>query len=192
MIDADAFEDLLRELEATADAYWNISRDNARFLCLLLKSIGARRVLEVGTSNGYSTLWFARALEELGGEGAVVAIEHDPGRAALARENYRRAGLEGRIRLLVGDACRLIEQQSGPFDFVFLDAEKSEYADYLRAVLPLVRPGGLIVGDDTISLREEMAEYVELAFSSPDLESVDVPIDDGVILSYRRPRPPGG
>jgi len=191
MIDADAFEDLLRELEATADAYWNISRDNARFLCLLLKSIGARRVLEVGTSNGYSTLWFARALEESGeGGGEVIAIEHDPGRAALASENYRRAGLEGRIRLLVGDARALIDQQSGPFDFVFLDAEKSEYADYLRAVLPLVRPGGLIVGDDTISLRAEMAEYVDLAFSSPDLESVDVPIDDGIILSYRRPRPP--
>lgn len=189
MIDTDAFEELLRELEQTADAFWNISRDNARFLCLLLKSIGARRVLEVGTSNGYSTLWLARALEEIGEDGKVIAIEHDPERAALAAANYRRAGLEGRIRLLVGDARQLIAEQSGPFDFVFLDAEKSEYADYLRAVLPLVRPGGLIVGDDTISLRAEMGDYVDLAFSSPELESVDVPIDDGVILSRKRPAP---
>lgn len=186
MIDANAFEELLRELERTGDAFWNVSRENARFLALLIKSVGARRVLEVGTSNGYSTLWFARALQEMGEGGAVVAIEHDAVRAEMARRNYRRAGLDGTITLLEGDARTLIARQSGPFDFVFLDAEKSEYAEYLRAALPLVRSGGLIAGDDTISLREEMGEYVDLAFSSPDLESVEVPIDDGVILSRKR------
>lgn len=185
MIHHDAFEELLRELERTADDYWNVGRDNAQFLALLVKSLGARRVLEVGTSNGYSTLWFARALQETGG-GAVVAIEHDPGRAAQARENYRRAGLDDTITLLEGDARTLIGQQTGPFDFVFLDADKPQYADYLRAALPLVRPGGLIVGDDTLSLRGQMPEYIELAFGHPELESVEVPIDDGVILSRKQ------
>ena len=185
MIEPEAFEALLSELERTSEDFWNVGRDNAQFLALLVKSIGARRVLEVGTSNGYSTLWLARALGETGG-GEVVGIEFDAGRAALARENYRRAGLEQNITLLEGDARTLIPAQAGPFDFVFLDAEKPQYADYLRAALPLVRPGGLIVGDDTISLRAQMTEYVELAFSSPELESVEVPIDDGVILSWKK------
>ena len=188
MIEAGAFDDLLRELEQTAEAYWNIGRDNAQFLAMLVKAIKARRVLEIGTSNGYSTLWFARALVENGSEGAeVVTIEHDPGRAAMARSNFCRGGIEDRITLLEGDARTLIGQQSGPFDLVFLDADKPQYADYLRAVLPLVRPGGLIVGDDTLSLRAQMTEYVALAFALPEIESVEIPIDDGIILSYKRP-----
>lgn len=186
MVNPDAFDALLRELEQTADDYWNVGRDNAAFLALLIKSVNAGRVLEIGTSNGYSTLWFARALTQMDGGGSVVAIEHDAGRAAHARENYCRAGLDDVITLAEGDALALIPQQTGPFDFVFLDAEKSQYASYLRAALPLVRPGGLIVGDDTISLRDQMPEYVDLAFSSPDLESVEVPIDDGVIISRKR------
>jgi predicted O-methyltransferase YrrM len=187
MIEPDAFEALLRELETTADAYWNVGRDNAQLLALLVKTLNARRVLEVGTSNGYSTLWFARALEEIEpGAGQVVAIEHDSQRAAFARDNFRRAEVENVVTLLHGDARQLLARQTGPFDFVFLDAEKSEYADYLRAVLPLVRTGGLIVGDDTQSLRAQMTEYVTLAFSHPDLESVEVPIDDGIIVSRKR------
>lgn len=189
MLAPDAFDALLRDLENTADEYWNVGRDNAQLLALLIKSVNARRVLEVGTSNGYSTLWFARALEEIAsGAGQVVAIEFDANRAALARENFREAGLGHVITLREGDARTLLAAQSAetPFDFVFLDAEKSEYADYLRAVLPLVRSGGLIVGDDTQSLRAEMTDYVELAFGHPDLESVEVPIDDGIILSRKR------
>jgi len=186
----DAFETLLADLEQTADDYWNVGRDNAQLLALLVKTLNARRVLEIGTSNGYSTLWFARALEEVGPGGEVVAIEHDEGRAALARANFRRAGLDHVITLRVGDARTLIAQEQSssdaPFDFVFLDAEKSEYADYLRAALPLVRSGGLLVGDDTRSLRDQMAEYVALAFSHPALESVEVPIDDGIIVSRKR------
>lgn len=185
MIDAKAFEALLQELEQTSDEYWNLSRENATLLAILIKSTGAKRVLEVGTSNGYSTLWFGRALAENGG-GRVVAIEYDAGRAALARENYKRAGLDSIIHLVEGDALQLIGQQTGPFDFVFLDADKPQYVDYLRAALPLVRSGGLIVGDDTNSLRQHMLEYVDLAFSAPELESVDVPIDDGIIISRKR------
>jgi predicted O-methyltransferase YrrM len=189
MLAPDAFDALLRDLENTADEYWNVGRDNAKLLALLIKSVSARRVLEVGTSNGYSTLWFARALEEMApGEGQVVAIEFDPGRAALARENFAKAALDHVITLREGDARALIaaESSGAPFDFVFLDAEKSEYADYLRAVLPFVRSGGLLVGDDTLSLRAQMTEYVELAFGHPDLESVEVPIDDGIIVSRKR------
>lgn len=174
---------LLAELEATADAYWNISRENAVFLSSLLKAMGAKRVLEVGTSNGYSTLWFAEAVGE---SGEVVTLEFDAGRAALARENFAKAGLAERITLIQGDACETLKTLTGPFDFVFLDAEKPEYAQYLRLAVPLTRPNGLIVGDDTISLAEHMPEYLALAFAHPELESVAVPIDDGIVVSRKK------
>jgi predicted O-methyltransferase YrrM len=191
LIDPADFDALLTELETTADDYWNVGRDNAAFLAFLLKSIGARRVLEVGTSNGYSALWFARALSETSGvagsDAKVITIEFDSGRAAIARENIRRAGLENIITLLEGDARELIPQQagSGPFDFVFLDADKPQYADYLRAALPLTRVGGILVGDDTLSLRDQMPAYIALAHGHPDLETVELSIDDGIVLSRR-------
>ena len=148
MLDPTDFDALLVRLETTAEDYWNISRENARFLSLLLRTMNAKRVLEVGTSNGYSTLWFARAVAENGG--SVVAIEFDEGRSQMARENYQAAGLSEAITLLTGDARALIPTLANgePFDFVFLDAEKPEYHEYLQAALPLVRVGGLIVGDD--------------------------------------------
>ncbi|MBB6050286.1 O-methyltransferase [Armatimonas rosea] len=179
-------DSLLAELEVTADAYWNISRENAVLLSSLLKAMGARRVLEVGTSNGYSTLWFAEAVAANGGE--VVTLEFDPGRAALARENFERAGLAATITLIEGDACQTLKTLTGsaPFDFVFLDAEKPEYAEYLRLAVPLTRTNGLIIGDDTISLAAQMPEYLALAFAHPELESVAVPIDDGIVLSRKK------
>jgi caffeoyl-CoA O-methyltransferase len=178
---------LLTDLETTAEAYWNISRENAVFLSSLLKAMGARRVLEVGTSNGYSTLWFAEAVRASGG-GEVVTLEFDAGRAGLARENFVKAGLAESITLIEGDACETLKTLAGsaPFDFVFLDAEKPEYAEYLRLCVPLTRPNGLIIGDDTISLAGQMPEYLALAFAHPELESVAVPIDDGIVLSRKR------
>ena len=176
-------DSLLTELEATAEAYWNISRDNAVFLSSLLKAMGAKRVLEVGTSNGYSTLWFAEAVRAYGGE--VVTLEFDAVRAALARENFAKAGLTQAITLIEGDACATLKTLSGPFDLVFLDAEKPEYAEYLRLVVPLTRANGLIIGDDTISLAAQMPEYLALAFAHPELESVAVPLDDGIVLSRK-------
>lgn len=186
MIGPNAFEALLAELETTADDFWNVSRENAAFLALLIKSIGAKRVLEVGTSNGYSTLWFARALVENGG-GTVIAMEFDPGRAAKARANFERAGLADVITLVEGDAIAAIPRQTGPLDFVFLDADKPQYADYLRAALPLVRQNGLIVGDDTTSLRAEMGDYIDLVRTSSEIETVELAtLDDGVIISRKR------
>ena len=177
-------DSLLVELEATADAFWNISRENAVFLSSLLKAMGAKRVLEVGTSNGYSTLWFAEAVKANGGE--VVTLEFDAGRAALARENFAKAGLSQTITLIEGDACETLKTLTGLFDLVFLDAEKPEYAEYLRLAVPLTRTNGLIIGDDTISMADQMPEYLALAFAHPELESVAVPIDDGIVLSRKK------
>jgi predicted O-methyltransferase YrrM len=181
---------LLSSLEATADDFWNISRENAIFLSTLIRAMGAKRVLEVGTSNGYSTLWFAEAVKENGGE--VITLEFDAGRAQIACENFVAAGLADTITLIEGDACETLKTHpsllASPtlFDFVFLDAEKPEYAEYLRLCVPLVRKNGLIIGDDTISMAADMPEYLSLAFDHPELESVAVPIDDGVVISRKR------
>jgi predicted O-methyltransferase YrrM len=186
-------DSLITSLETTADDFWNISRENAIFLSSLIRAMGAKRVLEVGTSNGYSTLWFAEAVKENGGE--VVTLEFDAGRAQIARENFAKAGLSETITLIEGDACETLKTHpslmsltaSPPlFDFVFLDAEKPEYAEYLRLCVPLVRKNGLIIGDDTISMANDMPEYLTLAFAHPELESVAMPIDDGVVLSRKR------
>jgi predicted O-methyltransferase YrrM len=177
---------LLISLETTADDFWNISRENAVFLSTLIRAMGAKRVLEVGTSNGYSTLWFAEAVRENGGH--VTTLEFDAGRAQIARENFAMAGLADSITLIEGDAREILKRftpGSDIFDFVFLDAEKPEYAEYLRLCVPLVRKNGLIIGDDTISLAAEMPEYLALAFNHPELESVAVPIDDGVVVSRK-------
>jgi predicted O-methyltransferase YrrM len=184
---------LLTSLETTADDFWNISRENAVFLSTLIRAMGAKRVLEVGTSNGYSTLWFAEAVKEDGGE--VITLEFDAGRAQIARENFATAGLADTITLIEGDACETLKTHpsllasptlSNVFDFVFLDAEKPEYAEYLRLCVPLVRKNGLIIGDDTIYMAVDMPEYLALAFDHPELESVAVPIDDGIVISRKK------
>ena len=171
---------LLERLERTADEYTNISRENGVFLRFLTRSIDARRVVEVGTSNGYSTLFFGMALEAVGGR--VVTLEKDPARAALARSHLSEAGLAGVAEVLVGDALRLLGELEGEWDLAFVDAEKSEYRRYAEALLPKLRPGGLLIADDTLSLRRLMPDFIEWTETCPDVEACEISVDDGMIL----------
>ena len=179
----EKYRALLKRLEKTAKAYTNIAPENGQFLSILIRSINARNVLEVGTSNGYSTIWLAAALKETGGR--LITLEFDPTRAAEAEAHLQEAGLDGIVEVRVGNALDEIPKCDATFDLVFLDAEKSEYRRYLELVLPNIRPGGLIVADDTVTMRDEMPDYVEFVFNTPVLHSVDIPLDDGVILSYK-------
>jgi predicted O-methyltransferase YrrM len=176
-------ETVLRRLEKTAKQFTNISSENGGFLSILIKSANTKSVLEVGTSNGYSAIWFAAALKETGGR--LTTIEIDPKRAEMAEANLRDAGLDSLVEIRVGDALEEIARCDGVFDFVFIDAEKEEYLSYLKAALPKIRRGGLIAADDTILLRDHMRDYVDFVFNTPMLQSVDLPLDDGVILSYK-------
>ncbi len=179
----ERYESILKRLEKTAKQYTNIAPENGQFLTILLKAIHAQNVLEVGTSNGYSTIWLATALKETGGN--LITLEFDAARAALARTNLLDTGLNSIVEVRVANALDEIPKCQGPFDFVFLDAEKSEYRRYLELALPAIRPGGLIVADDTVTMRDEMQDYVEIVFNTPRLRSVDIPLDDGIILSYK-------
>ena len=177
------YESILSRLEKTAKQYTNIAPENGQFLSILTRTIHAKYVLEVGTSNGYSAIWFATALKETGGK--LITLEHDPIRVKEAQAHLKEAGLDDIVDIRVGDALQEIHKCDTTFDLVFLDAEKGQYLQYIELVLPNVRKGGLIVADDTITMRDEMLDYVEFVFNTPLLESVDIPLDDGIILSYR-------
>ena len=177
------YESVLKRLEKTAKQYTNIAPENGQFLSILIRSIQARTVLEVGTSNGYSTIWLAAALKETGGR--LITLEFDQKRAEEAQAHLQEVGLDSIVEIRVGNALDEIPKCDATFDLVFLDAEKNEYRRYLELALPNIRPGGLIVADDTVTMRDEMPDYVEFVFSTPILHSVDIPLDDGIILSYK-------
>lgn len=179
----EKYQTLLKRLEKTAKQYTNIAPENGQFLSILIQSIKAQNVLEVGTSNGYSAIWIAAALQKTGGR--LITLEFDPTRAAAAETYLQEVGLDEIVEVRVGNALDEIPKCEATFDLVFLDAEKNEYRRYLELVLPNIRSGGLIVADDTVTMRNEMPDYIEYVFNTPKLHSVDIPLDDGVILSYK-------
>jgi len=129
----------------------NVSAPQGMLLHVLVRALGARRVLEIGTLAGYSTIWMARAVGE---GGTVVTLELDPHHAEVARGNFARAHVEGVVELRVGravDSLASIEQEgAGPFDLVFVDADKDSYPEYVRWALRLTRPGSLVVVDNVV------------------------------------------
>ena len=118
-----------------------------KFLNLLARAAGARRILEIGTLGGYSTIWLARALPS---DGEVVTCEIDPHHAEVAAANFVRAGVDKVIDLRVGPACDTLASLEGPFDLAFVDADKTSGAEYFRECVRLVRPGGVIIVDNVV------------------------------------------
>ena len=147
----EALEAAVRESRRAGLPEIQVSPNEARLLQLLAEMVGARRILEVGTLGGYSAIHFGRALPQ-GGE--LISLEIDERHAEVARENVERAGLSERVEIRVGDARELLaqiaENDEGPFDVVFIDADKEGYPEYLEWALRLTRPGSLILGDNTI------------------------------------------
>jgi caffeoyl-CoA O-methyltransferase len=147
----EALEAAVRESRRAGLPEIQVSPNEARLLQLFAEMVGARRLLEVGTLGGYSAIHFGRALPE-GGE--LISLEIDERHAGVARENVERAGLSDKVEIRVGDARELLaqiaEKEEGPFDVVFIDADKEGYPEYLDWALRLTRPGSLILGDNTI------------------------------------------
>jgi len=150
----------------------NVPPEDGRLLRMLTELIGAKHVVEVGTANGYSALWFCLALRSTGGR--LTTHEIDPTRIALARENFGRAGVADLVTLVEGDAHETVERLAGPIDVLLLDAEKEGFTDYLAKLLPLVRTGGLILAHDASGQAHMMENYFEAIASNPALETVFV------------------
>ncbi len=176
--------DVLSDMRKTQSrGMMNVPVEDGRLLRLLAESIGAKTVVEIGTSNGYSGIWLCLALRNTGGK--LITHEIDAGRAALARQNFAKAGVSSLVTIVEGDAHETIGQLKGPVDMVFIDADKEGYTDYLRKTLPLVRPGGLIVAHN-ISPRMANPEFVKAITTNPDLETVFYQEGAGVSVTLKK------
>jgi predicted O-methyltransferase YrrM len=160
----------------------NLEPETARLVAVLVRSGRRSRVLEIGTSNGYSTIWLAWAVRDVGG--TVTTIERDAGRQAEAAANLRRAGLIGAVRLVLGDATDVVARLEGPFDCVFFDADRVSAPDQLRLLLPGLTPDALLLADNVLSHPDEIAGYLE-ALDAPGFEHVVVPIGKGLSVAMR-------
>jgi caffeoyl-CoA O-methyltransferase len=145
----------------------NVPPEDGRMLRLLTEATGAKNVVEIGTSNGYSGIWFCLALRTTGGK--LTTHDIDEGRASLARENFKRAGVDGLVTLVMGNAHETVTRLKGPIDILFLDADKEGYVDYLKKLLPLVRPGGLILAHNVGSAGPEFNKAIT---ADPSLDTV--------------------
>lgn len=159
----------LADMRRTQRGMMNVVPDEGRYLHDLILKHKVKNVLEVGTSNGYSGIWMGLALQETGGN--LTTLEIDPGRANLARENFRRTGMDSRVSLILGDALQSLSRLDGTFDFVFIDAAKSEYVQYLELVLPLVPLGGIIVAHNVDSHRGQLRGFLAHIKTHPQLET---------------------
>jgi caffeoyl-CoA O-methyltransferase len=169
------------------NALLSVPPEDGRILRLLAETMDAKHVVEIGTSNGYATIWFCLALRTTGGKLTTFEIDHF--RAALARENFRQAGVDKLVTLIEGDAHEKITQLKEPIDIVFIDADKSGYLDYLNKLLPLVRPGGLILAHNTTDVAEQMQDYLKAVTTNPKLETIFLHKEGsgiGVTLKKRR------
>ncbi|MHC4433061.1 MAG: O-methyltransferase [Planctomycetota bacterium] len=153
----------------TRQQYRNVPPQDGRLLRLLAQSMNAKSVVEIGTSTGYSGIWFGMALQKTGGK--LVTFEIDAQRAATARANFKRAGMADIITLVEGDAHEKVTDLKDPIDILFLDADKEAYVDYLNKLLPLIRPGGLIIGHN-INPRMADPRFMEAITTDPNLETI--------------------
>jgi len=140
--------------------------EDGRALRLLTEAAGARTVVEIGTSTGYSGLWFCLALQATGGRLTTFEIDH--GRAAAARKNFQQAGVDSIVTVVEGNAHETIGGLKGPIDVVLSDADKDGYVDYLQKLMPLLRPGGLILAHNV----GMVADYMKQVTTNPDLETI--------------------
>jgi caffeoyl-CoA O-methyltransferase len=182
------------ELRARRERIPIIGPAVGRLLALLVEMTGARRIFEMGSAIGYSTIWLARAA---GPRAEVHYTDGDPARARDAQAYFRRAGVAKRIRVHVGDAVDLLGKTKGPFDLIFNDVDKHQYPAAFRKALPRLRRGGLLITDNSLwsgrvvgraadADTRGVREFNRLSYSSQDLLSVIVPLRDGVMVSRKR------
>jgi predicted O-methyltransferase YrrM len=162
----------------------NVEPPTAELLAVLVRSANARRVLEIGTSNGYSTIWLADGVEATGGR--LVSLEIDPARTALARGNLGRAGLSAVADLRTQDAGEALRSfADAEWDLIFLDAERPAYVAYWPDLVRVLAPGGLLVVDNVISHAHELVEFDALVRSDPRFVVALVPVGAGALLAVK-------
>jgi caffeoyl-CoA O-methyltransferase len=184
--DPARLERLLDEMDAKGYQFWSVPRKDGEFLHLLVKATRAMNALELGTSHGFSAIWIGLGLEETGGR--LTTIEIDKKRYDLARKHVSEAGLSNRVTCIRGDAHVEVAKLEGPFDFVFMDADKEGQMDYFKKLFPKkLVPGGILLVHNAIQQANSMKDYLDMVRRHPDFDTVilSVTMDDGFCLSYR-------
>jgi predicted O-methyltransferase YrrM len=193
-----ALVEAIADMEEENVPHINVSAAEGKLLHVLALAVGAKRILEIGTLGGYSGIHLARALPE---RGQLVTLEIDPHHAEVACRNFERAGVADKVQVHIGPAAeslqRLAAEAVPPFDVVFIDADKDGYTEYLRLALPLLREGGLMLGDNTLPNAVLSGEdsgtkrYNRAVADCPELISIIIPVlrqggIDGLTVSIKR------
>lgn len=191
-------DDLLRELEIQGERNdaqekdrkkkcLNLERPTAELLYVLLQAAKRRRVLEIGTSNGYSTIWVAAALRDYR-DASFTSIEINPEKLVLARKNLARAGFEHRVELKEGNATDVVAGLKGAFDSVFFDADRVSAPAQLRLLLPKLTDEVLLLADNALSHPEEIAAYKAMVEQLPGFVCTLTPVGKGLHIAWRGKR----
>ena len=185
MIITPNIEELFQELEKTKNEFWNISRETANFISMLIKINKTKSMLEIGTSNGYSGLWFALALKETGG--TLDTIEFWDKRRQLAIANFKKIGVDDVITAHLGSALELLpvlcEQKE--FDFIFVDANKGEYLRYFDIINPYLKKGTIIACDNVLSHELKVKPFVDKITSDENFQVEILNLPAGLLLAYK-------
>ncbi|QDS14414.1 O-methyltransferase [Xanthomonas arboricola] len=190
MIDLHALKDELARFGSDNDAHQpergrrmlNITPDTGQLLAVLVRATAARRVLEIGTSNGYSTLWLAEAAAAIGGQVTTVELAAD--KVALAQATLARSGLAASVEVVHGDGgAWLTQAASASIDLVFLDSARGEYVRWWPALRRVLRGGGLLVVDNALSHADELAPFTALLADDPAVTCSVVPVGKGELLA---------
>src|SRR5689334_20792833 len=161
----------------------NLEPDTAKLISILVRSGQRKHILEIGTSNGYSTIWLAWSVQATGGH--VVSIEKESRKEAMADANLRRAGLREFVDLRIGDATEVIESLYGPFDLVFFDADRLSAPAQLQLLLPKLSPGALVLADNVLSHPDQIADYLKAIETLPNFDHMVVPVGKGLSIAYK-------
>ena len=172
-------------MRETQPGMWNIAPSEGEYLSNLVQKLKAQRVLEIGTSNGYSAIWLALGLRETGGR--LITLEINRRRYSLAQNNFKATGTDGLIDSRLADALEEVPKLEGPFDLVFMDAAKHDYGKYLEMVLPKVSSGGVIAVHNVTDMAGQLQDFLETIRTHPELRTEIVAVGpSGLSISYRK------
>ncbi len=183
-VDVDLLLEELYAFGRSEGGMWNVGREGGALLAWFIRMLDAKRVLEIGTSNGVSTIWMARALQATDGE--LVTLEVEDFKVSMATENLKRAGLFDTVTIIEGPALRSLEALGGTFDLVFIDADKPQYPDYLAGVRSKVASGTIIVADNVSEQNDQSLAYRQAVEADSGLDSIGMSIAGGFWVSRVR------
>ncbi len=185
MIMDSTTEVVLKKLEETQNDFWNVARSTGNFLNMLIKMSGVKNAYEIGTSNGYSGIWLAKALKENGGH--LTTIEFYEKRKVLAEENFKTCGVMDVITTLEGSAIGILERlpEEEVIDFAFIDANKGQYIDYYNLLDKHIPKGGIITADNVTSHAPKVKPFLDAIAGNPNYQSEILDLPAGLLVAVK-------